>query len=81
MPQHDVESTRSPWKQGLRPPWMTRLAGVQSPASSGAESDTESSSTESERVSDCHVTGGRGGAIHEIIPGSCRLEQLSQRVI
>ncbi|KAM6935926.1 uncharacterized protein phldb3 isoform 2-T5 [Lycodopsis pacificus] len=49
MPQHNMESTRSPWQRGLRPPWITRVAGVQSPASSGAESDTESSSTESER--------------------------------
>ncbi|XP_042346283.1 pleckstrin homology-like domain family B member 3 [Plectropomus leopardus] len=49
MPQHNMESTRSPWQQGLRPPWITRVAGGQSPASSGAESDTESSSTESER--------------------------------
>ncbi|XP_075962950.1 uncharacterized protein phldb3 isoform X1 [Anarhichas minor] len=49
MPQHNMESTRSPWQQGLRPPWLTRVAGVQSPASSGAESDTESSSTESGR--------------------------------
>ncbi|XP_037642106.1 pleckstrin homology-like domain family B member 3 [Sebastes umbrosus] len=48
MPQHNMESTRSPWQQ-LRPPWITRVAGGQSPASSGAESDTESSSTESER--------------------------------
>ncbi|XP_068426430.1 pleckstrin homology-like domain family B member 3 isoform X2 [Clinocottus analis] len=49
MPQHNMEIPRSPWQQGLRPPWLTRVAGVQSPASSGAESDTESSSTESER--------------------------------
>ncbi|KAA8591821.1 hypothetical protein FQN60_017195 [Etheostoma spectabile] len=49
MPQHNMESPRSPWQQGLRPPWITRVTGGQSPASSGAESDTESSSTESER--------------------------------
>ncbi|XP_031169818.1 pleckstrin homology-like domain family B member 3 isoform X1 [Sander lucioperca] len=49
MPQHNMESPRSPWQQGLRPPWITRLTGGQSPTSSGAESDTESSSTESER--------------------------------
>ncbi|XP_063736516.1 pleckstrin homology-like domain family B member 3 isoform X2 [Eleginops maclovinus] len=49
MPQHNMESTRSPWQQGLRPPWITRVAEGHSPASSGAESDTESSSTESER--------------------------------
>ncbi|XP_044064266.1 pleckstrin homology-like domain family B member 3 isoform X2 [Siniperca chuatsi] len=49
MPQHNMESTRSQWQQGQRPPWITRVAGGQSPASSGAESDTESSSTESEK--------------------------------
>ncbi|XP_018555345.1 pleckstrin homology-like domain family B member 3 [Lates calcarifer] len=49
MPQHNMESPRSQWQQGLRPPWITRVAGGQSPASSGAESDTESSSTESDR--------------------------------
>lgn len=49
MPQHNMESTRSQWQQGPRPPWITRVAGGQSPASSGAESDTESSSTESEK--------------------------------
>ncbi|XP_041797529.1 pleckstrin homology-like domain family B member 3 isoform X1 [Chelmon rostratus] len=49
MPQHNMESTRSQWQQGLRPPWITRVAGGQSPASSGAESDAESSSTESEK--------------------------------
>ncbi|KAI4810687.1 hypothetical protein KUCAC02_013624 [Chaenocephalus aceratus] len=51
MPQHNMESTRSPWQRGPRPPWITRVAEGHSPASSGAESDTESSSTErSERV-------------------------------
>ncbi|XP_036931683.1 pleckstrin homology-like domain family B member 3 isoform X1 [Acanthopagrus latus] len=49
MPQHNMESTRSQWQQGMRPPWISRVAGGQSPASSGAESDTESSSTESEK--------------------------------
>ncbi|XP_010743327.2 pleckstrin homology-like domain family B member 3 [Larimichthys crocea] len=49
MPQHNMESTRSQWQQGPRPLWITRVAGGQSPASSGAESDTESSSTESEK--------------------------------
>ncbi|XP_053182669.1 pleckstrin homology-like domain family B member 3 isoform X2 [Scomber japonicus] len=48
MPQHNMECSRSQWQQGLRSPWITRVAG-QSPASSGAESDTESSSTESEK--------------------------------
>ncbi|XP_078478196.1 LOW QUALITY PROTEIN: pleckstrin homology-like domain family B member 3 [Lampetra planeri] len=47
MPQSNMESSRSQWQQGLRSPWIIRVA--ESPASSGAESDTESSSTESER--------------------------------
>ncbi|KAF7670451.1 hypothetical protein LDENG_00074500 [Lucifuga dentata] len=49
MPRHNMDTTRTQWEQGLRPPWITLLAGGQSPASSGAESDTESSSTESEK--------------------------------
>ncbi|KAM4736331.1 pleckstrin homology-like domain family B member 2 isoform 3-T3 [Anableps anableps] len=49
MPQHNMENSRSQWQQGLQQPWITRVAGGQSPASSGAESDTESSSTESEK--------------------------------
>lgn len=52
MPQHNMESTRSQWQPGMRPPWITRVAGGQSPTSSGAESDTEGSSTESEKVSE-----------------------------
>ncbi|KAM9309807.1 uncharacterized protein phldb3 isoform 2-T2 [Pholidichthys leucotaenia] len=50
MPQHNMENTRSEWQQGLRPPWIARVAEGHSPASSGAESDTESSSTESEKT-------------------------------
>ncbi|XP_055781613.1 pleckstrin homology-like domain family B member 3 [Salvelinus fontinalis] len=49
MHLHNIDTPRSRWEQGLRPPWVTRLAGGQSPTSSGVESDTESSSTESER--------------------------------
>ncbi|KAM4600904.1 uncharacterized protein phldb3 isoform 2-T4 [Polymixia lowei] len=49
MPRHNMDSPRSQWEPGLRPPWITRVAGGHSPASSGAESDTESSSTESEK--------------------------------
>lgn len=45
-----MESAGSQWQHGIRPPWITRVAGGQSPSSSGAESDTESSSTESEKV-------------------------------
>ncbi|XP_074539582.1 uncharacterized protein phldb3 isoform X2 [Halichoeres trimaculatus] len=58
MPQHNMESTRSQWQPGLRPPWITRVAGGQSPASSGAESDTETSSTESERSCVKKLEGG-----------------------
>ncbi|KAM9806832.1 uncharacterized protein phldb3 isoform 1-T1 [Syngnathus typhle] len=47
MPQSNTESPRSQRCNGPRPLWITRVAG--SPASSGAESDTESSSTESEK--------------------------------
>lgn len=50
MPQHNMENSRSQWQQGLRPPWITRMTDGQSPASSGAESDTESSSAENEKV-------------------------------
>ncbi|XP_054596948.1 pleckstrin homology-like domain family B member 3 isoform X2 [Nothobranchius furzeri] len=49
MPQHNMENSRSQWQQGPRPPWISRVAGGQSPSSSGAESDTESSSTEGEK--------------------------------
>lgn len=45
-----MENSRSQWQQGLRPPWITRMTEGQSPASSGAESDTESSSAENEKV-------------------------------
>lgn len=51
MPQHNMENSRSQWQQGLRPPWITRMTEGQSPASSGAESDTESSSAENEKTS------------------------------
>nr|XP_020445908.1 pleckstrin homology-like domain family B member 3 isoform X2 [Monopterus albus] len=49
MPQHNMETSRGQWQQGLQTVWITRVIGGQSPASSGAESDTESSSTESEK--------------------------------
>ncbi|XP_062394559.1 pleckstrin homology-like domain family B member 3 isoform X2 [Sardina pilchardus] len=44
-----MDSPRSQWEPGRKPPWIARLAVGRSPASSGAESDTEGSSTESER--------------------------------
>ncbi|XP_061885837.1 pleckstrin homology-like domain family B member 3 isoform X2 [Entelurus aequoreus] len=47
MPQSSIESPRSRWREALQPPWVTRMTS--SPASSGAESDTECSSTESEK--------------------------------
>lgn len=46
-----MESGGSHWPEIMRLPWITRVAEGQSPSSSGAESDTESSSTESEKVS------------------------------
>lgn len=49
MPQHNMESRSSQWQHGIRPPWILRVAGGHSPSSSGAESDTESSSTGSEK--------------------------------
>lgn len=52
MPQHNMENSRSHWQPSLQQPWISRVAAGQIPASSGAESDTESSSTESEKVTD-----------------------------
>lgn len=49
MPQNNMENSRSQWRQSLQQQWITRVTDGQSPASSGAESDTESSSTESEK--------------------------------
>lgn len=45
-----MESRSSQWQSRIRPPWIVRVAGGHSPSSSGAESDTESS-TGSEKVS------------------------------
>ncbi|XP_016322380.1 pleckstrin homology-like domain family B member 3 isoform X2 [Sinocyclocheilus anshuiensis] len=47
MPRHNMETQKSQWDPVQRSPWIVRVE--QSPASSGAESDTEGSSTESER--------------------------------
>ncbi|XP_077453925.1 pleckstrin homology-like domain family B member 3 isoform X2 [Stigmatopora argus] len=47
MPQSHMGSPRTQWHEEPQPLWLTRVAG--SPASSGAESDTENSSTESEK--------------------------------
>ncbi|KAG9335441.1 hypothetical protein JZ751_004763 [Albula glossodonta] len=49
MPQHNMDRSRSQWERCRRPHWIPRVEVGQSPASSGAESDTESSSTESDR--------------------------------
>ncbi|XP_036394840.1 pleckstrin homology-like domain family B member 3 isoform X2 [Megalops cyprinoides] len=49
MPQHNTDAARSQWDRGRQLPWIARIVGGHSPASSGAESDTESSSTESEK--------------------------------
>lgn len=50
MPRHNMDTQRSQWEPVRRSPWIMRVAVEQSPASSGAESDTEGSSTESEQV-------------------------------
>ncbi|XP_029958309.1 pleckstrin homology-like domain family B member 3 isoform X2 [Salarias fasciatus] len=71
MPQHTMENSRSQWEQGLRPPWITRVIGDQSPASSGAESDTESSSTESERSCIKKLESGS----RRVLPSSSMLQQ------
>ncbi|XP_016105993.1 pleckstrin homology-like domain family B member 3 isoform X3 [Sinocyclocheilus grahami] len=47
MPRHNMETQKSQWDPVRRSPWIVRVE--QSPASSGAESDTEGSSTESEQ--------------------------------
>ncbi|XP_057196565.1 pleckstrin homology-like domain family B member 3 isoform X1 [Triplophysa rosa] len=49
MPRHNMDLQRSQWEPVQKSPWIMRLAAEQSPTSSGAESDTEGSSTESER--------------------------------
>ncbi|XP_028985811.1 pleckstrin homology-like domain family B member 3 isoform X2 [Betta splendens] len=55
MPQHNMETPRSPW---LQSPWVARVAGGHSPSSSGAESDTESSSSASEKPCVRKLDGG-----------------------
>ncbi|XP_030641175.1 pleckstrin homology-like domain family B member 3, partial [Chanos chanos] len=57
MPRHSMDTQKSQWETSQRPPWISRVANSngQSPASSGAESDTEGSSTESERTHIKHV--------------------------
>ncbi|TRY53694.1 hypothetical protein DNTS_004027 [Danionella cerebrum] len=49
MPRQTMDSQRSQWQPEQRSPWIMRLAAERSPASSGADSDTEGSSTESEQ--------------------------------
>ncbi|XP_060906027.1 pleckstrin homology-like domain family B member 3 isoform X2 [Labrus mixtus] len=78
MPQHNMESTRSQWQQGPRPPWITRVAGGQSPASSGAESDTESSSTESERSCVKKLEGGSLRILHSPSLVQRRITEIDQ---
>ncbi|XP_065126626.1 uncharacterized protein [Paramisgurnus dabryanus] len=57
MPRHNMDLQRSQWESVKKSPWIMRLAVEQSPASSGAESDTEGSSTESERSRTREPTG------------------------
>ncbi|XP_064159885.1 pleckstrin homology-like domain family B member 3 isoform X2 [Anguilla rostrata] len=58
MPQHNMDTGRSQWERSRRLPWIDRVVGGPSPSSSGAESDTESSSTESERSHGRHFEAG-----------------------
>ncbi|XP_077077672.1 uncharacterized protein phldb3 isoform X2 [Siphateles boraxobius] len=55
MPRHNMDTQRSQWEPVLKSPWIMRVAVEKSPASSGAESDTEGSSTESEQS--CNLPG------------------------
>lgn len=72
MPQHNMENSSGQWEQGLRPPWITRVVRDTSPASSsGAESDTESSSTESERSPIKKFEGGS----RKVLPSASMLHQ------
>ncbi|XP_048009135.1 pleckstrin homology-like domain family B member 3 isoform X2 [Megalobrama amblycephala] len=57
MPRHNMDTQRSQWEPVQRSPWIMRVAVEQSPASSGAESDTEGSSTESEQYRVKQVDG------------------------
>lgn len=50
MIQHNTGMQRSQWQKGRQLPASTRVIYGHSPVSSGAESDVESSSTESENV-------------------------------
>ncbi|XP_031432350.1 pleckstrin homology-like domain family B member 3 isoform X2 [Clupea harengus] len=58
IPRHGMDSPRSQWEPVRKPPWIARLTGGRSPASSGAESDTEGSSTESEKSRSRHSDSG-----------------------
>ncbi|XP_046884492.1 pleckstrin homology-like domain family B member 3 isoform X2 [Hypomesus transpacificus] len=77
MPRHNVDSPRSQWEPALRLPWVTRLTGGQSPASSGAESDTESSSTESEP----HTQNSEMGCLKMVLPSmlQTRIAEIDQQ--
>ncbi|XP_010866557.2 pleckstrin homology-like domain family B member 3 isoform X2 [Esox lucius] len=79
MPLDNTDTPRSRWEQGLRPPWVTRLAGGRSPASSGAESDTESSSTESERSHTRRSEGGSGRIPHSTSSLQQRITEIDQQ--
>ncbi|XP_062321238.1 pleckstrin homology-like domain family B member 3 isoform X1 [Osmerus eperlanus] len=77
MPRHNVDSPRSQWEPALRLPWVARLTGGQSPASSGAESDTESSSTESEP----HTQNSEMGCLKMVLPSmlQTRIAEIDQQ--
>ncbi|KAI9999933.1 hypothetical protein NQD34_011776 [Periophthalmus magnuspinnatus] len=74
MPQHNMENSRSQWQTGQRPPWSSP-----SPASSGAESDTESSSTESEKSCVRHLQMGSPRAFRSPSRVQQRITEIDQQ--
>ncbi|KAJ8338652.1 hypothetical protein SKAU_G00354380 [Synaphobranchus kaupii] len=64
---------------GGRPPWIDRVIGGQSPSSSGAESDTESSSTESERSHVRHLEVGSARVLATPSMMQQRITELDQQ--
>lgn len=74
MPRHNMETQRSQWEPIRISPWIMRVE--QSPASSGAESDTEGSSTESKRY---RVKQGGGASLTSPSMLQQRITELDQQ--
>lgn len=74
MPRHNMETQRSQWEPIRISPWIMRVE--QSPASSGAESDTEGSSTESKRY---RVKQGGGASLTSPSMLHQRITELDQQ--